>query len=363
MHSGSVQKEERSMLLPMLCMAFGSQLFVGLLVSSLGDSTVSFEADRPAGTALSSQTIALAEQIFGTLPAKASPAEGADPLTREEVALGRILFHDPRLSGQGNLSCSTCHDLGNFGVDGRSVSTKLDGQTGRNVPTVLNAALQEMQFWDGRAANVEEQARMALLNPDEMGMANAESVEEVLRSIPGYQPLFKAAFPGDADPFTLDNVARALGAFERQLITRAPFDRFLKGQRNALRAEQLEGFQLFMGLVCTTCHMGNTVGGMMIQKIGLIKPYPSEDQGRYEVTKLEDDRFFFKVPQLRNVAKTAPYLHDGSLETLEEVVRVMAEYQLARELTDREVSALVAFLESLTGRLSFRFTGRPELPK
>jgi cytochrome c peroxidase len=233
---------------------------------------------------------------------------------------------------------------------------------GRSSPSVYHAALHLSQFWDGRAADVEEQAKGPILNPIEMAMPDEAAVLAVLKSIPGYQKAFARAFPGEADPVTYDNMARAIGAFERRLMTPSRFDKFLARDLDALDAAELEGLQTFVATGCITCHMGPAVGGASYQKLGLVHPYPNEDRGRFEVTGREEDRQVFKVPSLRNIEKTAPYFHDGSVETLPEAIRIMAYHQLGKDVEDEEIQAIQAFLASLTGSIDAEYSARPALP-
>jgi cytochrome c peroxidase len=196
-----------------------------------------------------------------------------------------------------------------------------------------------------------------------MGMPDADHVVKILRGIPGYRPLFEAAFPGEAEPITYDNVARAIGAFERKLITPSRFDDFLNGQDDALTDAELAGLAAYLDSGCTACHMGPAAGGTMVQKLGLVHPYETKDPGRYEATGVEADRGFFKVPSLRNVEKTGPYFHDGSVATLPEAVRLMGWHQLGRQLSDADVASIVTFLRALTGRVDEAFVAKPELPR
>jgi cytochrome c peroxidase len=302
-----------------------------------------------------------AAAVFGALPVEASNPENA--VTPAKVALGRILYYEPRLSKNHDVSCNTCHLLDRHGVDGLPTSTGHREQRGdRNAPTVYNAALHIAQFWDGRAADVEEQAKGPVLNPIEMAMPSEEVVVAVLDSIPGYAPLFTAAFPDEEDPISYDNMARAIGAFERKLLTPSPFDAFIAGDDNALSDEQLAGLDAFVSAGCTTCHQGAAIGGGLYQKLGVIKPYPTEDPGRMKITGDEADQRVFKVPSLRNIAKTGPYLHDGSIQELDDMIRIMAEYQLGIPVDDAQVSAIEAFLESLTGAVDAALIAMPELP-
>jgi cytochrome c peroxidase len=289
-----------------------------------------------------------ARAIFGVLPKVAE--NPANPVTSEKVALGKALFFEPRLSQSGLVSCNTCHNLAAGGVDGLPTSVGHHWQIGsRNAPTVWNAALQIAQFWDGRAKDVEEQAMGPLLNPKEMA-SSRDLVVARLKSIPQYREAFRKAFPGEKDPVTFENTAKAIAAFERTLLTPSRFDRFLQGDQNALSGEEKEGLKTFVEVGCVSCHNGVGVGGGMFQKFGIFRKLEGfDDLSRYEVTKNEADRYVFKVPSLRNVALTAPYFTNGSVWDLEQAVRIMADLQLNKKLSDGEVKKIVAFLRSLTG--------------
>jgi cytochrome c peroxidase len=302
-----------------------------------------------------------ARAVFGVLPAVAESPK--NPVTEEKIELGRLLYHDPRLSKNHDVSCASCHRLDAFGVDGEVTSPGHRGQRGgRNSPTVYNAAFHIAQFWDGRAADVEEQAKGPVLNPVEMAMPDEATVVAVLRSIPAYPPLFATAFPGPGDPVTYDHMARAIGAFERRLVTPGRFDGFLEGDLEALDDREVAGLAAFMDTGCISCHMGPTLGGSLYQKLGLVKPYPTEDAGRFDVTGVEADRGFFKVPSLRNVAETGPYFHDGSIAELDEAIRIMALHQLGTTLDPERHDAIAAFLASLTGEVDADYVSAPELP-
>jgi cytochrome c peroxidase len=302
-----------------------------------------------------------ARQVLGALPPEAPRPD--TPITQEQIRLGRMLYYDARLSKNHDVSCNTCHLLDQFGVDQLPTSVGHRDQRGnRNAPTVYNAALHVAQFWDGRAADVEEQAKGPILNPVEMALPSEEAAVKVLRSIPGYAALFRAGFPSDEAPITYDNMARAIGAFERRLMTPSPFDAFLEGRDDALSIEALIGFETFVGTGCPTCHMGPLVGGSMFQKLGLVEDYPTEDLGRFAVTNNEVDRKVFKVPSLRNVTETAPYFHDGSIETVEKAIRLMGRHQLARTLSNDEIATIVAFLRSLVGTIDPEYIRQPQLP-
>jgi len=276
---------------------------------------------------------AQAKSLFGSLPETA--ASEARPMTPARVALGRQLYFETRLSKSQRIACNSCHPLARFGADGEPTSPGHRGQRGgRNSPSVYNAALHIAQFWDGRAADVEEQAKGPVLNPIEMAMPSEDAVVAVLASIPDYAPLFAAAFPGEADPIRYENMATAIGAFERGLMTPAPFDRFLAGDDTALDADARRGLGLFMRRGCVTCHNGAAVGGGLYRKLGLVEPYVTSDPGRQAVTGKEEDRFVFKVPSLRNVTRTAPYFHDGSVAKLDDAIVLMARHQLGIMLSD-----------------------------
>ncbi len=299
--------------------------------------------------------------LFAPLPAAAPPS--SYQLTDELVLLGKTLFYDPRLSKNQQQSCHSCHILSSYGTDQLPVSIGHDGnQVKRNAPTVYNAALHIAQFWDGRSATVEEQAKAPILNAGEMGMLDPSEVIATLQSLRGYQPLFTAAFPDQADPITFENLATAIGAFERRLMTPARFDRFLLGDYTQLSVQEQRGLATFAELGCPTCHVGVTVGGLLYKKLGEVEPYPVEDLGRYLVTGLESDRHVFKVPSLRNAAATGPYLHDGSIATLEEMVVLMARHQLGKEVTPTQVDDIVAFIHSLTGEIPTAYIAPPPLP-
>ena len=284
-----------------------------------------------------------------------------DSKVDERIAnLGEDLFHDARLSGDDTVACATCHDLSKGGVDGRPVSIGIAGAKGSvNAPTVFNSAFLFRQFWDGRAASLEDQVDGPVHAPGEMG-SNWSQVMAKLRKDQALTARFRKLF---ADGLTPTNIRTAIATFERSLITpNSPFDLYLRGKKSSLKDEQRRGWKRFKDFGCVACHQGVALGGNMYQRFGIMRDYFADrgqvskaDYGRFNVTGDEADRHVFKVPTLRNVALTAPYFHDGSARTLAEAVQIMAIYQLGRELTESDVSALVAFLESLTGE----FRGRP----
>lgn len=297
-------------------------------------------------------------------PVRENLALGDTPASAPLTELGRMLFFDKRLSRDRDLSCNSCHVLDRFGVDNEPTSVGAKGVRGRrNSPTVFHAAGHFTAFWDGRAGNVEEQAKGPILNPDEMGMVDAPTVVAVLKKIPGYVTAFQAAFPGDPAPVSYDNLARAIGAFERNLVTPSRWDKYLAGDRSALTGPEISGLKLFTDLGCMTCHTGEFVGGSMFQKVGVFEKWPNQaDQGRFEVTKNDADRMMFKVPSLRNVAKTAPYFHDGTAKTLEDAIQMMGRYQLGEELSAQDITSIATWLNALTGELPSKYIEPPQLP-
>lgn len=296
----------------------------------------------------------LAKEMFEPIPTDAVQVNGVTP-TKEQIELGKMLWFEPRLSLGQNISCNSCHNLATGGVDLAPTSLGHRWQLGgRNSPTVLNAVFNTAQFWDGRAADLVEQAAGPIENPVEMA-SNKGHVMTVLKSIPGYAPLFKAAFPRDKEPLTFDNVVKAIAMFEATLVTpNAPFDRFLKGDDKALTEQQKRGLQTFIDAGCASCHNGVNLGGNSYQPFGLVERpngdiLPADDLGRFEVTRSKDDEYVFKVPTLRNVAITPPYFHSGAVRDLKDAVTIMGTAQLGAELEAQEVADIVAFLESLTG--------------
>jgi cytochrome c peroxidase len=279
---------------------------------------------------------------------------GAEADTEELVALGKELYFDPRLSQNGTQSCNSCHRIDDHlaGVDNEPTSPGAFGKRGdRNSPTTWNAGFHVAQFWDGRAHDLAEQAKGPVLNPVEMAMPAEEEVIKRLKSAPEYLAKFKAAFRDDQDPLTYDNMAKAIAAFERTLVSRDRFDDFLNGNDTALASQEQQGLRLFLDLGCTTCHNSPILGGNAFHKSGLVNPYEfKNDKGRFVVTADEDDEYKFKVPSLRNVALTHPYFHDGKVADLADAVRRMAWMQLGRELTDVETEQLVSFLDTLSGK-------------
>ena len=309
-----------------------------------------------------------AQGIFKPLPS-AEEMQKLRPFTEAQVKLGHQLWYEPRLSKGNTVSCNSCHNLASAGVDNMPTSQGHKGQFGgRNSPTALNAALLGMQFWDGRAADVEEQAGGPLVNPVEMANDSQEAAAAKIAKIPEYQELFKTAFPEDG-AVSFKNITTALGAFERTLLTPTRWDEYLKGNVSALSEQERKGVRAFMDNGCIACHSGVNLGGNSFQKFGLVKgPYwkfiedPKRDKGRADVTKKTEDEFFFRVPGLRNVAKTYPYFHNGSVWELDKAVNIMGMAQLGKELSKEDTDNIVAFLNTLSGSVSESARTMPELP-
>ena len=303
-----------------------------------------------------------------------APAPTDNPTTAAKVELGKMLFMDPRFSSTGTVSCNSCHNVMEGGDDSRSTSMGVHGKTGgRNAPTVWNSAFHSVQFWDGRAALLEDQAKGPVANPVEMGMSDVETAMDRVRKIPGYAPAFEKAFGKNA--MTVDNAAKAVAAFERTLITpNSAYDKFVQGDKSAMTAQQQRGLEKFASSGCTACHSGAAFNGPeMPLGEGFYAKFPTftdnvytgkyklaEDKGREEVTGKVEDRNNFRVQTLRNITDTAPYFHNGSVNELGEAVRVMAKTQLDKDLSDSDVADIVAFLGALTGE--YPVITMPRLP-
>ncbi|CCN80375.1 Cytochrome c551 peroxidase [Vibrio nigripulchritudo SFn27] len=297
---------------------------------------------------LSALSLSVQAQVSSQEPVQAiEPVEGLNPSL---VKLGKKLWFDPRLSKSNAISCNSCHNLATGGVDNLPSSIGHGWQIGPiNSPTVLNAELNFVQFWNGRAEDLKAQAAGPIENPKEMAFTHTLAVDTI-KSIPGYQALFKEAF--GKKKFDIDEVTIAIAEFEKTLRTpNAPFDLWLKGDKTALTDTQKEGYALFKQKGCTACHAGPLLGGQMYQKMGLVKPFETNnpDEGRKAITGNDFDRFVFKVPTLRNVELTYPYFHDGSEWDLKQAVKTMADIQLGQPLTDGEATKITEFLKSLTG--------------
>ncbi len=327
----------------------------GLALAACNQHQAADNATIAAGPAAPAEALmAKAREVFKPIPTAAPqlPGNAASPA---KIELGKMLYFDPRLSASHAISCSSCHNIGMGGADAEPTSLGHRWQHGgRNAPTVLNAVFNVVQFWDGRAKDLEQQAGGPMVNPVEMASPEAH-VAEQLNGIPGYRGAFVRAFPGEADPVTLPNVQNAIAVFEATLITpNAPFDRYIGGRADALSPVQKQGLALFMDKGCTACHNGVNVGGGMYAPFGVVaKPgadlLPPGDKGRFTVTRSPGDEYVFKVPTLRNIALTAPYFHTGSVWDLRQAVAVMGTSQLGANLTSDEIDKITAFLGSLTG--------------
>lgn len=319
---------------------------------------------------------ASAASAWEALP-QTPPIPADNPQTPAKIELGKQLYFDPRLSIDGTVSCNSCHNVMEAGDDNRPTSVGVGGNKGeRNAPTVYNAAFLSVQFWDGRAKSLEEQAAGPIVNKIEMGFPNHQLVIDRIQQIPGYVEAFASVFGGKGEAaVTITNVTKAIAAYERTLITpNAPFDRWVRGEKRAISKQAQTGAELFVSVGCIACHSGPAFAGPTLPEgTGFYQRFPtfpdspytakynlSADTGRFQVTQQEADKHMFRVPTLRNVALTAPYFHNGAVPTLEEAVRVMASTQLNKTLTDAEVAALVAFLETLTGE--FPVQTMPRLP-
>jgi cytochrome c peroxidase len=308
-----------------------------------------------------------AKTLFAPIPASA-PALPDNPATPEKLALGKMLYFEPRLSDTRSFACATCHNLSMGGVDGGALAAQL---AGRDVQTVYNAVFNKSQYWDGRAADLQDQVVNSVManpramlktrggpmaiNPTELAATKQHEIDQ-LKAVPGYLEAFRTAFPGDADPLVYDNIGRAIAVFEATLITPdSAFDRWLNGDDAALDDTQKAGLKLFVDKGCVTCHNGVNIGGGSYAKFGVVSNpgpeyLPAEDAGRYAVTKANADRYVFKVASLRNVDLTAPYFHTGTTFDLKKAIAVMGDAQLGVKLSDDETTKIAAFLKTLTGK-------------
>ena len=303
----------------------------------------------------------LAQENFAPVPAEPQPIGKSDispeghAITPEKVALGKMLYFDPRMSASQLIACSTCHNLGMGGVDDQQTSIGHGWQKGpRNAPTVLNAVFNIAQFWDGRAPDLAEQAKGPVQAGVEMNNT-PETVVATLNSMAGYVDAFKAAFPEEAEPVSFENFAHAIEQFEATLITpNAALDRFMAGDDAALGDAQKRGLQAFVETGCANCHNGVNIGGQDYFPFGVVqKPgaeiLPEGDEGRFAVTRTAGDEYVFRAAPLRNIALTAPYFHSGQVWDLKQAVAIMSDAQLGQELTPAQTDDIVAFLDALTG--------------
>ncbi|MEA2111491.1 MAG: cytochrome-c peroxidase [Campylobacterota bacterium] len=277
-----------------------------------------------------------------------SPIPKKIHVNTKKADLGKLLFFETLLSKDNTISCASCHDLNNGGDDGLKFSFGVDGKEGDiNSPTVYNAVFNFRQFWNGRARDLAQQAEGPVENPVEMGH-DFKILVPILKSS-HYNKKFSKIY---SDGITKKNIVDAIAEFEKTLITpNAPFDNYLQGDDSAITQQQKEGYEIFKSKGCIACHHGINIGGNLYNKFGVMRDAESKRLGRYEVTKKERDKYYFKVPSLRNIEHTAPYLHDGRFEKLEDVVKFMAHYQLGRTITDEEVVKVVRFLHALTGEI------------
>lgn len=316
-----------------------------------------------------------AQALFQPLPEVVDNPD--NPLNDSKIELGKMLYYDPRLSKSGFISCNSCHNLATYGTDNLPTSLGHRWAEGpRNSPTVLNAALHATQFWDGRASDVEEQARGPVLNPIEMGMPSEKFAVDRIASMPAYVALFQEAFPGEREPLTYANIANAIGAFERTLMTPDRFDDFLKGDQDALSDQELAGLNVFINQGCVGCHSGAALGGDIMARFGVVESYweatrefitidqPTMpmDVGRFAVTQNPDDLYVFKTPSLRNITRTYPYFHDGSVWDLRDATQIMARVQLGYEIEDADLDKLMAFYQALEGEIPAHALQLPVLP-
>ncbi len=332
-----------------------------VVISTLVLVGISFASDEDESL------VKQANKIFGPLP-QAMVSE-KNPITPEKVKLGKMLFYETRISVDGTVSCSRCHPIGLYAADGLKKSIGNNCKVNpRNAPTLFNAAGQISEHWIGNRVDVEDQAKQSVTGPPSFGMPSYEAVEKKLKEINGYAELFKAAFAADNNPVTVDNFAKAVGAFERTLVTPSRFDAFLEGKTAALSGREKTGLRTYIGVGCMTCHFGPYLGGQVYQKFGVLEPYwkytqsASLDEGRYQVTKNEADKYVFKVPIHRNVEKTSPYFHDGSVDKLERAVWIMGKIQMGKDLNTSQVEEIVTFLKSLTGEIPEDVLKVPLLP-
>jgi cytochrome c peroxidase len=327
---------------------------------------LSFAAFASAGDG-DKDLLSQAKQVFGPLPK--TIVSDKNPITPEKVALGKILFYETRISVDGTVSCARCHPMGLYAADGLKKSIGNNCKVNpRNAPALFNAAGQISAHWIGNRTDVEDQAKQALIGPPSFGMPLYEAVEKKLNEIKGYAHLFDKAFPGEKDPINVDNFANAVGAFERTLVTPSAFDAFVEGKQSAISDAQKQGVKTFIKTGCVSCHSGPYVGGQIYRKFGIAGTYwqytgsKDIDEGRYAVTKNEEDKYVFKVPVLRNVEMTSPYFHDGSVDHLHDAVWIMAKVQLGNALSDQQIEDIVLFLKSLTGQISDYILQVPLLP-
>jgi len=325
------------------------------------EKTAFLPADTKEDTALVNK----AKAYFKELPIQTEIA--TDPVKESRVKLGHLLFYDPRISKSGTTSCNSCHNLSSYGVDHLAAAQSPEGNpAGRNAPSVFNAALHNMYFWDGRAVTMEEQPGKMVLNPDELSVPHLGFIVNRLRSDSIYPSLFAAAFPDDKLPVSFTNLKKAIAAFERTLLTPSRFDIFISGNLTALNAEEKAGLAVFMDAGCANCHNGVGIGGSSTQRFGIFTDYRTlthsrvDDEGKLRITGDTKDKDVFKVPGLRNVEMTYPYFHDGSIANLDSTVKIMGKVELNKNFSASELKSVVAFLKTLTGDIREEAKKMPE---
>lgn len=309
-----------------------------------------------------------AQSTFGIIPSRIESKE--NPITQQKVRLGKMLFYDTRLSIDNTVSCAKCHFFGFYGTDGlpKSIGNNYK-ENDRNAPTVFNAAGQITQHWIGDRASVEDQASKSLTGKASFGNPDENSLIERIGKIKRYNSLFKKAFPHDKQPISAKNVGLAIGAYERTLVTPSAFDKYLEGNIRAIDRKAIKGLKLFMNNGCSSCHNGVYLGGNSYEKFGIFYNYweytgsKKIDEGRINYTKDDADKYVFKVPTLRNIMRTAPYFHDGSVKNIRDVIKIMGKIQLDIELQENEIESIEAFLLTLTGKIPKDILTIPILPQ
>jgi cytochrome c peroxidase len=314
------------------------------------EKTVFLPSDSKEDSAL----VTKAKEYFKALTLRSEIV--TDPVKGSRVKLGHMLFYDPRISKSGTTSCNSCHNLSTYGVDNLAAAQSPEGNpAGRNAPSVFNAALHNMYFWDGRALSMEEQPGKMVLNPDELSVPHLGFIVNRLRSDSIYPSLFAAAFPDDKLPVSFTNLKKAIAAFEKTMLTPSKFDDFMNGNLTALNAEEKAGLAVFMDAGCANCHNGVGIGGSSMQRFGIFTDYRTvthsrvDDEGKLRISGDTKDKDVFKVPGLRNVEMTYPYFHDGIIANLDSTVKIMAKVELNKNFSVAELKNVVAFLRTLTG--------------
>jgi cytochrome c peroxidase len=317
-------------------------------------STTTTPTPTPTATTTAASTAIPKFDPIQLNPFAPIPEAVEKPVLDDATKLGQMLYFDTRLSKGQDVACSSCHDLAkSSGTDGGAKTStgtkKVAGK--RNTPTVINSGGSFAQGWDAKTTQMEEFIVPHLLDPSIAAFENEKKIVDLIESIPGYAAAFKKAFP-DAEKVSGETIGRALGTFTKKLFARSRWDKYLAGDKSALTDDELSGLAMFVEAGCITCHQGKYIGATQSQKLGVAKAWPpptGTELGRFEVTKQEADRGMWKVPSLRNVTKTAPYLHDGSMATLEETTKMMSRHQIGKELSDPQIKAIVAFLGTLSG--------------